>query len=276
MEDNRIAPPRSPLKNRDPFSPERQSEIVETFHRDGFALVPGVFDAAEVRSLRRAVDRVFALPRYAESGNLYSSYIAVRLFETHPIFVELLTHEPLISLAEAIVGADCHLVSENVIRNAPGEAIDAFHVDDTLFFPVAEGMQRHDESLTMPVFVLGFQIALTDILTVENGPTEFIPGSHYAGRTPNDLKQPDFEGRAPVPILCRAGDVYLQNGQCWHRGAPNTSSQTRYLLGVVYGQRFVSQRFYPFIDYRMPRRLLSSADERLRRVLGAHPHGAYG
>jgi hypothetical protein len=40
--------------------------------------------------------------------------------------------------------------------------------------------------------------------------------------------------------------------------------------------RFVSQRFYPFVNYQLPSRVLERADERRRRVLGFHPKGAYG
>lgn len=108
------------------------------------------------------------------------------------------------------------------------------------------------------------------------GPTQVVPGSHYSGRQPNDPREPIFEGRGPISILCRAGEAYLQHSQVWHRGAPNTSDRTRYLLQYAFGQRFVAQRFYPFLNYRMPDHVLEGADERLLRVLGKHPKGAYG
>ena len=120
------------------------------------------------------------------------------------------------------------------------------------------------------------QILLTDVDTMEDGPTQFIAGSHYAGRGPNDPKNPTFEGRGPVSIFGKAGDIYLHNGQCWHRGAPNTGTRTRYLLQNAYCQRWVAQRFYPFMNYRMPDDVLEGADERLLRVLGKHPKGPYG
>ena len=69
---------------------------------------------------------------------------------------------------------------------------------------------------------------------------------------------------------------YLHNGQCWHRGAPNTSNRTRYLLQLAYGMRFISQRFYPFVNYHLPQHVFDRADDRCKRVLGFHPKGAYG
>jgi ectoine hydroxylase-related dioxygenase (phytanoyl-CoA dioxygenase family) len=188
----------------------------------------------------------------------------------------MLTREPIISLMENLLGPDCHLIAQNAVRNAPGQAIDTFHADDLVMFPIGDDSKRHDPSLTMPVFICTVQIPLTDIPSVEYGPTQFVPGSHYSGRQPNDPYNPSFEGREPVSILCKAGDIYLHNGQCWHRGAPNTSDRTRYLLQLAYGMRWVSQRFYPFVNYQLPPDVLERADDRRKRVLGDHSKGAYG
>ena len=97
-----------------------------------------------------------------------------------------------------------------------------------------------------------------------------------AGRQPNDSENPTFEGQEPVSLLMKAGDLYLLNGQTWHRGVPNQSDRIRYLFHQVYGQRFVAQRFWPYLNYRMPDHVLQGADERLLRILGKHPEMAYG
>ena len=52
---------------------------------------------------------------------------------------------------------------------------------------------------------------------------------------------------------------------------PNTSDRIRYLFHQVYGQRFVAQRFWPYLNYHMPDYVLEGADERLLRVLGKTP-----
>jgi ectoine hydroxylase-related dioxygenase (phytanoyl-CoA dioxygenase family) len=264
------------IQNARPYSVEQVSAFKEQFDRDGFLLIPDVLDAPEVTALKAAIDRIFSEEKWKENQNIYASSLAVRLFETAPIFEDMLTREPIIGLVESVLGPDCHLIAQNVVRNAPGQAIDTFHVDDQVIFPIAENQERHDARLTMPVFLLTIQIPLTDIPSIEYGPSEYVPGSHYSGRNPNDTAIPNFEGRAPVPMLCKAGDIYLHNGQCWHRGAPNTSDRTRYLLQLVYGQRWVSQRFYPFVNYHMPEAVLERADDRRKRVLGVHPKGAYG
>jgi len=264
------------IQNAPPFTPDQIAKFKADFYRDGYLLIPGVLEPQEVEALIEGIDRVFADSKWKENHNLYGDYIAVRLFETDPVFEDMLTREPIIGLVESILGPACHLIAQNVVRNAPGQAIDTFHVDDLLIFPVGEGMDRHDPRIPMPVFILTVQIPLTEVPSVEYGPSQYVPGSHYSGRHPNDPKNPTFEGKGPVSILTTPGDIYLHNGQCWHRGAPNTSDRTRYLLQLSYGMRWVSQRFYPFVNYQLPQHVLDRADDRRRRVLGFHPKGAYG
>ncbi len=259
-----------------PFSAERTSEIKFAFSRDGYHMIRGVLQPAEVAALRAAVDQVFNTRASAGEHRLYGDYVAVRLFETDPVFEQMLTREPIISLVEDILGPDCHLVAQNIVRNARGQAIDNFHVDDVLIFPTPDDVPRHDARLTMPVHILTVQILLTDVDSMEHGPTQFIPGSHYSGKQPNDRKDASFEGRGPVSLYGKAGDIYLHNGQAWHRGAPNTSDRVRYLLQMAFSKRWVSQRFYPFVNYELPPGVLERADERRRRVLGLHAKGAYG
>ncbi|MGW1519806.1 hypothetical protein [Streptomyces sp. NPDC002287] len=48
------------------------------------------------------------------------------------------------------------------------------------------------------------------------------------------------------------------------------------MLTTAYGRRFISQRFYPFIRYRLPDGVLEGASGRLARFLGQHGKGPYG
>ncbi len=253
----------------------QRMELEQRFHRDGFALLPGVL-RAEAPALRALIDTAFAALSDGISSNRYGSYIMARMFELDAAFQALLTCEPFIGIAESILGPNCHLVAQNVVRNRPGEAIDQFHVDDCLHLPLPAHLPRHDPSWRLPCFVFTFQCLLSDVPDLEHGPTQFVPGSHYSGREPGSTSEPSWEGSSPVSILGSAGDVYLHHGQAWHRGAPNRSSQTRYLLQLAYGQRFVAQRFHPFVDYQLPPAVVARADERALRVLGRHVKGAYG
>lgn len=225
-----------------PLDRELLEEIAGRFHRDGYALVPEVLDREELLALREAGDAIFADPATKEHHRHGLDFVVARLYTGHPLFEAMLVRPPIPALVEAILGPGYQVVGQNVIRNPPGVAISRWHVDDVLEFPLPEGMS-HDPRVRMPVLWLTVQIPLTDIEAEEYGPTQCVPGSHYAGHLPSEQENPVFKGHGPVSLLCRVGDLYLQNHQCWHRGAPNRSDRTRYVLQQQYGARWAVRRF---------------------------------
>ena len=130
----------------------------------------------------------------------------------------------------------------------------------------------------MPVYWLTVQMALTDIERIEHGPTQYVPGSHYSGRNAPENGTPEFEGKGPESIYCKAGDIYLHDPQCWHRGAPNDSDRVRYLLQSQYGASWGFHRYNAYIRHSMPDELMDGADKRLRDLIGPqrrHPEQRY-
>jgi ectoine hydroxylase-related dioxygenase (phytanoyl-CoA dioxygenase family) len=163
--------------------------------------------------------------------------------ELDDIYKAMLTHEPIPALVETVLGPQPRFNALNVIRNEPGTAISTWHVDDVVEFPLPEDIPRFDARIRMPVFWFTVQVALSDIDTLEHGPTQFVPTSHYSGRRPNSQENPQFEGRGPKEVYCKAGDIYFTNHQAWHRGAPNTSNRTRYVMQLQFAQRWADSRF---------------------------------
>ncbi len=250
----------------------RTDEIVFAFHRDGYALVRAVLSQAEVDALRQRTDELLAEPRLAGTEFMtpvLTSMVLRYTFLLDRMFADLLVREPILSLVQAVLGPEVKCCGQNVIRGRKDEAINLWHVDDTVEFPLPEELPRFDARMRMPVLWLTVQIALTDIDSSANGPTEVVPTSHYSGRNPNDKDRPMFEGRGPTPILCKAGDAYLFNHQVWHRGSPNTSERTRYLLQSQYARRWAWARFAdPVIARELPAAIFDGADEKVLKVLG--------
>jgi ectoine hydroxylase-related dioxygenase (phytanoyl-CoA dioxygenase family) len=108
-------------------------------------------------------------------------------------------------------------------------------VDDKLEYPLPPEVPSWDRRARLPLTWLSVQVPLSDILSPEDGPTEIVPGSQYSGRL-SPKENPVFEGQGAVPVLCRAGDIYLFNHQVWHRGSPNTGKRTRYLMQLQYAR----------------------------------------
>lgn len=264
-------------KNAQPFDEEITRRIVEDFNRDGYCFLENVLTLEEVDALREGMKRKWNDPRIQadEAGDHIRGISMMRMYEYDRNFRDLIEREPIVSLAEAILGADCHMMSQNALRYEPGQG-GGWHLDDRIHFPLPDGVPRHSPDIPIPCFVMNAMIPLSRADSIEYGVTDVIPGSHFAGRNPNDRENPTFEGRRAVSLTANPGDVYMFHNQVWHRGSRNNSDEVRYVGSVVYSQRMIAQRLYPFIDYRMPDHVWEGAGPRLQRLLGRHEKGAYG
>jgi ectoine hydroxylase-related dioxygenase (phytanoyl-CoA dioxygenase family) len=229
-----------------PLPDSQRQEIVEEFFREGCVVVPQALSPEQVTALRERTDYYFE--NRATTPPRHFAYDAKAFVLRHcadlgPLFQDLITQEPIYGLAETVLGPKPEFNAMNVIRNEPQQAISHWHVDDTLEFPLPPDIPRFDARMRMPVFWFTVQIALSDIDTLAHGPTQYVPGSHYSGRYPPQQDEPIFEGQGPKAVYCKAGDIYFTNHQTWHRGAPNTSDRTRYVLQVQYAARWASRRF---------------------------------
>ncbi|WP_395093732.1 phytanoyl-CoA dioxygenase family protein [Armatimonas sp.] len=220
---------------------------IDVFFREGFLHFPGIFTPDEVTALREKTDACFANREQVDPkfiSHVYGAFVLRRGAEYDPLFASLVERPEIQALASAALGPQPAFNALNVIRNEPGQAISLWHVDDVLELPLPEEIPRFDARIRLPVLWLTVQVALSAIETLEHGPTQFVPGSHYSGRRPpKGEENPVFEGQGPVPVFCKAGDVYLTNHQCWHRGAPNLSDRTRYVLQLQYATRWADRRF---------------------------------
>jgi ectoine hydroxylase-related dioxygenase (phytanoyl-CoA dioxygenase family) len=249
------------------------ASLVEEFHREGFLVLRNVLSPEEVAVVRAGVEKAFEGP-----PNGYGNNIRVCMFERGPEFEALIDHPNIVPVVEAILGPDCHLIAQSALRTGPNESVaPMFHCDEVVRFPIPDGVEL-DPRIQMPVFIVNLNIYLVDV-DEELGPTELVPGSHRAGRNPRPDAdgRVEYNGRKPVMATGKAGDVVLWHDQTWHRGAPNRSKdRVRFVQQGPYAKRFISQRFYPFVNYRMPDEILARANPRRKRLLGLHGRGAYG
>lgn len=252
---------------------------VEAFRRDGFLVLPDLLTAPEVAALAQAVQHAFTRPcADAEAFGMASSW-RPRMFEQDAVFEALIDREPVIGLIESLLGADCHLIAMNAMRTSAGQEISKWHADDEIRLPLPPGVTL-DAAIDSPCFVVSVNYYLTDVDT-DSGGTEFVPGSHRAGRQPREGDfdaegNPLCQGQGPVRAIGGQGTAVLWNDQVWHRGGLNRTERTRLVQQVTYGRRFMAQRFYPFAAYALPPAVVARAAPRRRRLLGLHGHGAYG
>lgn len=250
--------------------------LTEQLHRDGFLVIPDALPSDEVARLRAGVERAFE--EDSEEAALYGEGMTriwrPKMFERGPEFEAVIENPRVIDLVEAILGPDCHLIANSALRTGPGEGIAFWHADETVRFPRPRDVPL-DPRIPIPCFILNFNYYLCDV-DEALGPTQFVPGSHRSGRMP-DRDELSYEGRGVESALGQAGTAVVWHDQVWHRGAPNqTTDRVRWVLQAPYARRFISQRFYPFVNYRLPEEILERATPRRKRLLGVHGIGAYG
>ena len=255
-------------------------ELLAQYNRDGFLVLPDVLSPDEVTTLRNSLERVFN--QHCPEADVFRMQDIWRpkLFEYGEEFEQLIDHPGIADFAEAVLGPDYHMIANTGLKTSPGKTITFWHLDDACRFPLPEGVKL-DPRITMPTFVINMNYYLCDV-DEELGPTQFIPGSHRAGRAPrpedNDANgNPVFEGNTMVSSAGKAGTLVLWNDQMWHRGGPNLSQgRIRWVIQTPFSKRWVATRYWPHVNYHMPDDVIARANPRRKRLLGLHGIGAYG
>lgn len=254
---------------------------VDQFNRDGYLFLRNVLPPDLVAELKRDADR--GIDERQDSKGIIE--LRCRMFEISPANRRLFDMEPIVTFAEKLVSADCHVIHNNNFRTPVGGGISGWHQDDAPHLIVTGG--EPPKNIMMPCLLFTANYYLTDVDTVEHGPTQVVPGSHLFGsppphasfvpaqERPNALAGTKYEDQI-VSCLGPAGSVVMFNNQVWHRGAPNTSDRVRYMAQVSYARRLIGHKYFPFMNYQMPEHVYKDAGPRLKRLLGFLPSGAYG
>jgi ectoine hydroxylase-related dioxygenase (phytanoyl-CoA dioxygenase family) len=251
-------------------SEEQIREWVQAFHRDGYLVLPEILPAALIPQLKADLDAALGDKSYEG----HSIELQHRMFETSPANLSLFAMEPIVSLAEALIDKNCHVIHNNSFRNRRGLGITTWHQDDPAHYIVTEG--EPPTNVHLPVLLFTANYYLTDVDDPIYGATEVIPRSHLFGASPPpSMVGTKWESQI-VPCVGKAGTVVLFNNQVWHRGGPNQTDRVRYITQVSYARRLIGHKYYPFMNYQMPEHIYQDADPRLKRLLGFLPSGAYG
>ena len=102
----------------EPFTEEELTPILDDFYKNGATVIRNVLLREECQKICKRVDQIFAEPYFAEMRNVKvnqprnendkAPIVVHRLFECDRMFRDLLVREPIISIAEAVLGPQCH------------------------------------------------------------------------------------------------------------------------------------------------------------------------
>jgi hypothetical protein len=219
--------------------PETSTQL----EQDGWAVIAEVFTASELDQIRMEIDDAFVNyePERARNDAVEFRY---EMLNRSAACQTAVAHPKILEVIEPLLGEDCHVIANTAWRNPPEFAGGPWHCDAGPHVPRPEGIEW-DDRIPYPVFAIGAHLYLKDC-TLADGPTAVVPGSHRSGRlAPFDQlwnASLSYDGRPPVPMTARAGDVALFVSDCWHRGLPATGGTGRDFLQVHYGRRDIAQR----------------------------------
>ena len=250
-----------------------REDRAQAMARDGFVYLPAVINKEQVQELRACADRIktVEVPGF-ESVHPEDSGIKniQNAFNRDPLYLEFLDKPRVIELVEDILGEECHMIQ--MTQWNTGRRDDMKMHTDWKPFLLPDDVAA-DERVEVPVLIVTAHFYLDDIYE-ELGPTQVIPGSHRSGGEPEG-DPGEWDGVQEQSILCKAGDVVVFRSDLWHRGGGNTTDQVRYLLQVHYSNRWIAQRFPPYLSFQFNQEIVAQATPRQRRLLGEHKPGHY-
>jgi ectoine hydroxylase-related dioxygenase (phytanoyl-CoA dioxygenase family) len=242
--------------------------------RDGYALLGGALEPALIDRLTSEIEATFA-GSAPERGRPDRAEFRYEMLNRSPAAQEAVAHPAILAAIEPLLGEDCHVIANTAWWNPPSFGGGPWHCDAGPHVPRPEGVPW-DERIPYPVFAIGAHLYLRDC-PLACGPTAVIPGSHRSGRLPPFDRIHDaaltYEGRAPIALEARAGDVALFVSDAWHRGLPAQPGGTgRLFLQVHYARRDIAQRIRTTQDahHLSPEAIARIQSPRERKLLGLH------
>jgi ectoine hydroxylase-related dioxygenase (phytanoyl-CoA dioxygenase family) len=232
---------------------------VETFHEEGYLLLPDVFSPAEVAEMRQAFDRLEALADTLGQSGLYrgSQFVIepgpggrpaihriVWCGAAEPALLAYGADRRLLRPAAELLGSERmnQLIGQAHFKR-PGDGVEfPWHQDSihrrygTPEWRDVNGKGSYVQTVT----------ALDDV-DDDNGPLLMIPGSAALGHLSWLETQPlpvEWEARA-IPALMRAGSVLLFGPYLIHSSRSNGSGRPRRTFINGFASPGANSRVYP-------------------------------
>jgi ectoine hydroxylase-related dioxygenase (phytanoyl-CoA dioxygenase family) len=208
---------------------------VQFFQENGYLVVEGALDRAEVEALRREtaricrgeLGRIRGLPPSAaheSDDEVIQRTLCVHYpHKVSPLMFDFLRQRTIVEVLTRIIGPNVKCMQSMLFIKSAGKPGQAWHQDE-MFIPT------RDRSLNAAWMAL-------DEATVENGCLWVIPGSHRRGIIWPDREHDDkrfdcvvesyqfpYTDEDAVPVEVEAGAVVFFNGYLLHRSLPNRAA----------------------------------------------------
>jgi 2-aminoethylphosphonate dioxygenase len=216
----------------------RMASLTEAFQRDGFVVVPGLFDSKETRQISAWTDEIQAQPEtpgrammYFEPSLLHPGERVLQRVENfcpfHPGFAALCDGDKLRGAVTRLFGEPAVLFKDKINFKLPG----------------GDGFKPHqDQQAGWSAYADLFITAMVSIdpTTADNGCLELCAGQHTRGLLGGEwtpLTDADMQRLAARPVPTQAGDVVFFDSYTPHASGPNLTAERRRVLYITYNRR---------------------------------------
>ena len=225
----------------------------------GYVIVENVLSPRECRDMRAEFERIFAAEKGQGGHEVHIEPGARRvsnIFNKSAVFDRCLALPPVLAASHHLLG-EIKVHGANLRDPVQGYGAQQLHVDVPKRFA--------DDWWVLNAVVL------FDDMTLDNGPTRIVPGSHRwapinvpvvnqadwepeplsaedQARVPDDLDAP-YPGE--IHVTGPAGAVVLMNSSMWHSGTRKHDDSPRRLLHLTYTRRDLPQQLVQ-LDHLTP------------------------
>lgn len=199
------------------------SESIQSMEREGYVLLRGVFDAAEMARIAAELDDAIRKDQTHMAAVARGDVVvaARNVLEVYPPAKSLWRRPAVVEFLTAVLGSGFGLMRGLYFDKPPGKswalpwhqdraiAVKQNRLPGTVFVKptIKAGVPHVESPLWLSRQIVMLRIHL-DAVVPENGPLEVMPGSHREGETGK---------REGVTILTSAGDVLAMRPLLLHR-----------------------------------------------------------
>lgn len=219
--------------------------------------------------LKKATDQLVDIELQRDDREHYvGNGIFIRyLLDKDPIFMNLLTYPPVLSVIRSMLGPQVQLmdmVARVTFTDEPHQKL-MWHIHNRVVPNPLPPFFAHPHSLDALIYL--------DDVNEDNGPLCFIPGSHKdIHREVQFRDHEDKEGQ--VAVSCDAGDCIFSHSNLWHRVLPSLKTgekgERRRVLLLGFMPAWFKREFPKGIvpQKRPTEELLKNGDSEIRELLG--------
>jgi ectoine hydroxylase-related dioxygenase (phytanoyl-CoA dioxygenase family) len=203
---------------------------------EGLLILEDFASPLAVAGLRRRIAELFA--EFGEqAGSEFKQEPGTdrlaNLVNRGEVFERAIAEPKLLACVRQVIGSQFKLSSLNARSARPHSAWSQPLHCDTGALP-----DKHGNSVCNIIWML-------DDFTAENGATRYVPGSHRAGKLPQEaLADPAASHPDEALLTGKAGTVVVMNAHLWHGGTANRTGKPRLALHSFYCRRDQPQQQY--------------------------------